>query len=457
MISAIRGTRDILPGEVERWQRVESVARRVFERYGYAEVRTPILEREELFAKGTGETTDIVQKEMYTFTDKGGEHVTLRPEATPSLVRAFVEHSLEQNMAVPKIYMMGPMFRYERPQKGRYRQFHQLDVEVFGVADPAIDAEVIDLAWTLVGELGITSVELLVNSVGCPVCRPAFSAALVNALGEDVALLCADCQRRAATNPLRIFDCKVPGDQAIIDRLPHSVDYLCEECRAHFAAVERYLGAFGIPYLVSHRLVRGLDYYTRTTFEILAGNLGAQNAILGGGRYDGLVKQLGGPDRVGIGFAAGIERLVLAMPESAASSPGLRLFVAAMGDPARESAIALLRELRAAGFEAHMEYEGRSIKSQMKRADRLRCCPGAHHRRERARAWRGHDQGHGHERAVRGAPGGRGRARARGSGRPDGGRTWLTSWATGRGHTRAARCGPNTPASRCSCSVGFTG
>ena len=198
MIPAIRGTHDILPGEVERWQRVEDVSRRLFERYGYAEVRTPIIEREELFAKGTGETTDIVQKEMYAFTDKGGERITLRPEATPSLVRAFVEHSLEQAMAAPKLYLFGPMFRYERPQKGRYRQFHQLDVEVFGVADPAVDAEVVDLAWTLVTELGIANVELVVNSVGCPACRPAFSEALITALGEDVGRLCGDCRRRPA-------------------------------------------------------------------------------------------------------------------------------------------------------------------------------------------------------------------------------------------------------------------
>ena len=248
MIPAIRGTHDILPGEVERWQRVEAVSRRLFERYGYAEVRTPIIEREELFAKGTGETTDIVQKEMYAFTDKGGERITLRPEATPSLVRAFVEHSLEQSMAAPKMYLFGPMFRYERPQKGRYRQFHQLDVEVFGVSDPAIDAEVLDLAWALVQELGIAGVELVVNSVGCPACRPAFGEALVAALGEDVGRLCGDCQRRAATNPLRIFDCKVAQDQPIIDGLPHSVDYLCEACRGHFAAVERHLGMYGIPY-----------------------------------------------------------------------------------------------------------------------------------------------------------------------------------------------------------------
>ena len=372
MIPAIRGTHDILPGEVERWQRVEDVSRRLFERYGYAEVRTPIIEREELFAKGTGETTDIVQKEMYAFTDKGGERITLRPEATPSLVRAFVEHNLEQTMAAPKLYLFGPMFRYERPQKGRYRQFHQLDVEVFGVADPAVDAEVLDLAWSLIRELGIANVELVVNSVGCAACRPAFSEALLEALGEDVGRLCGDCRRRAETNPLRIFDCKVPEDQPVIDALPHSVDYLCDACGGHFAAVERSLALYDIPYRVSHRLVRGLDYYTRTTFEILAGNIGAQNAILGGGRYDGLVKQLGGPDRVGIGFAAGIERLVLAMPADAGGERRMPVFVAAMGETARESALALLRDLRRAGVEAHMEYEGRSLKSQMKRADRLK-------------------------------------------------------------------------------------
>jgi histidyl-tRNA synthetase len=373
MIAAIRGTQDILPGAVEKWQFVESTACRVFEQYGYAEIRTPIIEREELFAKGTGETTDIVQKEMYAFTDKDGERITLRPEATPSLVRAFVEHSLEQAMGVPKIYTIGPMFRRERPQKGRYRQFHQLDVEVFGVKDPSVDGEVIDVAWTLVRELGITDVELAVNSVGCQACRPAFAAALVAALGDDVKGLCADCQRRAVTNPLRIFDCKVPADQPIIDALPHTVDYLCDECRAHFGAVRRYLDQFGIPYTVSHRLVRGLDYYTRTTFEVLAGTIGAQNALLGGGRYDGLVKHLGGPDRVGIGFAAGIERLVLALPETLAlAEKRPDVFIAALGEPAREASLGLLRDLRRAGLNAQIEYEGRSLKSQMKRADRLK-------------------------------------------------------------------------------------
>jgi histidyl-tRNA synthetase len=372
MIPPVRGTRDILPGEVERWQRLEAIARDVCERFGYAEVRTPVIEREELFAKGTGETTDIVQKEMYAFTDKGGERITLRPEATPSMVRAFVEHNLEQAMALPKIYAMGPMFRYERPQKGRYRQFHQLDVEAFAMADPAIDAEVIDLAWTLVAELGIRDAALFLNSVGCRLCRPGFDAALLAALGEDLPTLCADCRRRAATNPLRIFDCKVPADQVVIDALPHPVDHLCEPCRTHFDAVTGQLVAFGVPFRVSHRLVRGLDYYMRTTFEILGAGLGAQNALLGGGRYDGLVKLLGGPDRPGIGFAAGLERLVLAMPADAAPPRPPRAFVAAIGEEARQAALLVLRELRAAGLSVQMEYEARGIKSQMKRADRLR-------------------------------------------------------------------------------------
>jgi len=372
MIPAVRGTRDILPGETERWQFVENTAREVFELYGYAELRTPILEREELFAKGTGESTDIVQKEMYAFTDKGGERVTLRPEATPSIVRAFVEHSLEQAMAVPKVYVIGPMFRYERPQKGRYRQFHQLDVEVFGVKDASIDAEIIDLAWALVVRLGIENTETVINSVGCPDCRPRFDRALVAALGEDLSTLCADCRRRAATNPLRIFDCKVPADQPIIDRLPHTVDYLCDECRAHFDAVQRYLTLYGIPYRLSHRLVRGLDYYTRTTFEVLASNLGAQNALLGGGRYDGLVRDLGGPDRVGIGFAAGVERLVLALPDTAGRVAGPpEAFVAAIGQAPRDSAFHLVREMRLAGIRADIDYDGRSLRGQLKRADRL--------------------------------------------------------------------------------------
>ena len=369
MIPAIRGTHDILPGEIERWQQAEQVVRDVCARYGYREIRTPVIEREELFAKGTGETTDIVQKEMYAFEDKGGERVTLRPEATPSMVRAFVEHALEQQLPVVKIFSLGPMFRYERPQKGRYRQFHQLDVEVFGVADAALDAEVVEMAAGLVDALGIEDAEVVVNSVGCAECRPAFSRALVTALGDRQADLCADCRRRASVNPLRIFDCKVPSCQPIVDALPHATDYLCDACRSHFEATTGLLTALGIDYRVSHRLVRGLDYYTRTTFEILGSRLGAQNALLGGGRYDGLVRRLGGPDRAGIGFAAGMERLVLAMPDG----PGPRApdaFIVALGDAARQPAHLLARDLRRAGVTTLIDYGDRSMKAQMRRADR---------------------------------------------------------------------------------------
>lgn len=371
MISAIRGTHDILPGEVEKWQYVERIARELCDRFGYVEVRTPVIEREELFAKGTGETTDIVQKEMYSFTDKGGDRITLRPEATPSMVRAFVEHNLENALPSAKLFAMGPMFRYERPQKGRYRQFHQFDVEAFGLEDPAIDAEVIDLAWSLIAALEIPQAELVINSVGCPECRPKFQEALLAALGDNVAKLCGDCQRRSTTNPLRIYDCKVPADQPIIDALPHSVDYLCGRCSEHYAGVKGYLSAAAIPFRESHRLVRGLDYYTRTTFEILGQTLGAQNALLGGGRYDGLVKTLGGADRTGIGFAAGLERLVLALPDTAPVAAAPRAFIVAIGEDGRAEAWTLLRELRAAGMRAQMEFDTRSVRGQMKRADRL--------------------------------------------------------------------------------------
>ena len=369
MIPAIRGTRDILPGEIERWQHAEHVIRDVCARYGYREIRTPVIEREELFAKGTGESTDIVQKEMYAFEDKGGERVTLRPEATPSMVRAYVEHALEQALPTVKLFSFGPMFRYERPQKGRYRQFHQLDVEVFGVADAMLDAEVIEMAVALVRALGIDGAELVINSVGCRECRPGFSRALLEALGDRRPELCGDCRRRAETNPLRIFDCKVRTCQPIVDALPHSTDYLCEGCGTHFAAVTAQMRALGLDYRISHRLVRGLDYYARTTFEVLGSALGAQNALLGGGRYDGLVRQLGGPDRAGIGFAAGLERLVLAMPEGpGAAAPDA--FVVALGEAARPAAHLLARDLRDAGVTTLVDYDARSLRAQMKRADR---------------------------------------------------------------------------------------
>ena len=372
-IQAVRGTRDILPDEVGSWHAIEAAARELFARYGYREIRTPVFEQTELFARGIGAETDIVSKEMYTFADRDGGSLTLRPEATAGVVRAVIEHNLAHTDPALKLYALGPMFRRERPQKGRYRQFHQVDVEAFGFTSPTIDAEVIELALAYLDACGVTRHELVLNSVGDRTCRPGYVQALKQALRGKAASLCGDCQRRAVTNPLRIFDCKIPADQPLIDALPHTIDFLCGDCRTHFDAVRKYLDLFGVPWTLSHRLVRGLDYYTRTTFEVLAGNIGAQSALLGGGRYDGLVKQLGGPDRVGIGFAAGIERLVLALPETL-QLPEKRpdVFVAALGEPAREASLALLRDLRRAGLNAQIEYEGRSLKSQMKRADRLK-------------------------------------------------------------------------------------
>lgn len=370
-LQAPRGTFDILPEQAPLRLAVEKSARSVLESAGYERIETPTFEPTELFTRSVGEATDIVQKEMYSFTDKSGDRITLRPEATPSMVRAYVEHNLEHAMASAKLFALGPMFRYERPQKGRYRQFHQFDVEAFGIEDPAVDAEVIDLAWSLVANLGIEQAELVINSVGCAACRPKFQDALLAALGDDLPTLCGDCQRRATTNPLRIYDCKVPADQPIIDALPHSEDYLCEPCKTHFTAVKGYLDAAGIAWRQSHRLVRGLDYYTRTTFEILGQSLGAQNALLGGGRYDGLVKTLGGADRTGIGFAAGLERLVLALPASAPITGAPRAFIVAIGDEGRTAAWPLLRALRQAGLPAQMEFDARSVRAQMKRADRV--------------------------------------------------------------------------------------
>ena len=370
MISGVRGTRDIVLDEIEQWQRLERVVREICHRYGSHEIRTPIIEREELFSKGSGESTDIVQKEMYVFTDKGGEQITLRPEATPSMVRALVEHSLEQELPTAKLYSLGPMFRYERPQKGRYRQFHQLDVEVFGIESAALDAEVIEMAAQIVNGLGIKGTDLLINSVGCNECRPDFTKALLNELGGRVSELCGDCQRRSKTNPLRIFDCKVPNDQRVIDTLPHTIDHLCSSCRTHFSEVREMLDRFKLDYRVSHRLVRGLDYYMRTTFEILGSSIGAQDALLGGGRYDGLVKVLGGPDRAGIGFAAGLERLVMAMPDESRETTLTDAYVVAIGDKARMPAQILTRDLRHAGLSAVVDLEARSPRSQMKRADR---------------------------------------------------------------------------------------
>ena len=301
----MKGTRDLLPPETALWQRVEDEARRVFAAYNFREIRTPILEATALFARSVGADTDIVMKEMYTFDDRDRDSLTLRPEATASVVRAYIEHSLFNEGRVHKLYYIGPMFRRERPQKGRYRQFYQIGAEVLGSDHPSIDAEMLEMLVLLLERLGLGGFALLLNSVGCSKCRPEYVNILRQALQSVKASMCADCQRRADTNPLRVLDCKVEADQPIIEKLPHIVDHLDPECRQHFNAVTADLDERGIAYTLSPRLVRGLDYYTRTTFEITSSVLGAQNALLGGGRYDGLSEMIGGPPTPGFGVAIG--------------------------------------------------------------------------------------------------------------------------------------------------------
>ena len=369
-IQAVRGTKDVLPEEIPAWHRVEAAARELFARYGYRELRTPIFEETELFARGIGSETDIVSKEMYTFDDRDGDSLTLRPEATAGIVRAVIEHNLVNTDPALRVYAIGPMFRRERPQKGRYRQFHQVDVEAFGFTSPTIDAEVIELALAFLDACGVTGRELVLNSVGDQSCRPAYVGKLQQALRAVASSLCADCQRRVETNPLRVLDCKVPQDQAAIDALPKITDHLCAPCGEHFAEVRRQLELLGIPYRISHRLVRGLDYYVRTTFEVTSDALGAQSSILGGGRYDGLVKDLGGPDLAGIGFAVGLERLVSLAPRTD-GEPRCDVFLMPLAAGALDKALRLQRRLREAGVRVLLDPEGRSFKSRMKQADKL--------------------------------------------------------------------------------------
>ncbi|PYQ11307.1 MAG: histidine--tRNA ligase [Acidobacteria bacterium] len=372
MIRAIKGTRDILPDEVGAWHRVEKAARELLARYGYREIRTPVFEQTQLFARGIGADTDIVAKEMYTFEDRDEERssLTLRPEATAGIVRAVIEHHLFQTDPALKVYALGPMFRRERPQKGRYRQFHQVDVEAFGMEGPSIDVEIIQVALGYLRVCGLTESQLILNSVGDAKCRPAYVETLRRALRPVASRMCADCQRRAETNPLRVLDCKVPEDQPIIEGLPRISDHLCPECRDHFAEVKRELDLLEIPYRLDHRLVRGLDYYTRTTFEVTSGALGAQNSVLGGGRYDGLVRDLGGPELSGTGFALGLERLVMLLP-AAAGEGRCDAFLAVLATGALDRALLAERDLREAGVRVMMDHDGRGLKSQMKKADKL--------------------------------------------------------------------------------------
>lgn len=369
-IKAIRGMKDILPPETVRWQRIEAVAREVFDLYGYQEMRLPLLERTELFARSIGTDTDIVAKEMYTFPDRRGESLTLRPEATAQVVRAVLENRLDKGAGVKKFYTIGPMFRYERPQKGRYRQFHQINCEALGTDAPELDAEVIFMLVEILRRLKIEQVRLLINSLGCPECQVDFKAQLSLFLAAQKGW-CDDCRRRRDTNPLRVLDCKSQNCQELLRPSPLMRDCLCEACAGHYARVLKLLARAKVAYEEAPRLVRGLDYYTRTAFEVAAVGLGSQDAVAGGGRYNGLARELGGPDLPGLGFAIGEDRLVEILPPDFGQGNPPKIFLAALGTTARERAFALVQELRQQGLAAELDFDDRSLKAQMSLADRL--------------------------------------------------------------------------------------
>lgn len=368
-IPSIKGTKDILPDEIGKWQKVEVAAKKIFETYGYREIRTPVFEATELFEKGTGETSDIVIKEMYTFTDKGGRSLTLRPEYTPSVVRAIIEKRLDLKPQPMRYYFIGPMFRYDKPQKGRYRQFHQIDIEVFGEEDPAIDAEIVQMADFFLKHLRVIDTKIIVNSVGCKECRPSYLKKLRAAAEKEKSHLCDDCVRKIETNPLRLFDCKIGTCLDTVKDFPKITDNLCKECKLHFRSFCSHLDLFGITYKADPRLVRGIDYYTKTTFEIVTSKLGAQDAILGGGRYDEMMKNFGGPDICGIGFAMGMERLLEIVPNEK-EKPEF-LYIAYMGEAAKKTGMKLAQRIREKGRETLIEYRERSLKNQMNRANKL--------------------------------------------------------------------------------------
>lgn len=374
LAKAPRGTRDILPGEVEKWSTLETLFRNLCKNYNYREIRSPIFEHTELFSRSVGEDTDIVGKEMYTFSDKGKRSLTLRPEGTASTVRAFLEHKMYAQAQPTKLYYFGPMFRYDRPQAGRYRQFHQLGAEAFGSASPEIDAEIISLAMDFFRSAGLNHLSLEINSVGCPQCRPQYREEIQKTLETNRKDLCPDCQSRFETNPLRILDCKVEGCREVILGVPEIFDHLCSYCVQHFEDVIYFLKLLDISYRVNPKLVRGLDYYTNTAFEIVDTGLGSQNSLGGGGRYDGLVETCGGSPTPGVGFAIGLERVLLSLEQQNSQleyKEEPRIFVATLGPRASARGLQLVTELRRSGLAAEKDYQDRSLKAQMKQADRV--------------------------------------------------------------------------------------
>jgi len=375
LTQAPKGTKDVLPDESYKWHYVEGMIREVTRLFGYKEVRTPTFEHTELFERGVGDTTDVVQKEMYTFIDKGGRSITLKPEGTAGAVRAYIEGRLYAQPQPVKMYYITPVFRYEKPQAGRLREHHQFGVEVFGAPDASVDAEVISLAAALFERLNIKNLELNINSIGCPNCRPRYHQALKEYLSEQLDELCPNCRQRFDRNPLRILDCKEEKCRQVVASVPVILDFLCDECRAHFESLKRYLDAADISYKVNPMIVRGLDYYTKTVFEFISRDIGAQGTVCGGGRYDGLVGLCGGPETPGAGFGMGIERLLLVMENQGVEIPqpsNLDVMFITVGDEARFKAFKLVKDLRLRGISADMDHVGRSIKAQFKYADKLK-------------------------------------------------------------------------------------
>jgi len=374
IISAPKGTKDVLPNQVYKWHHVEKAFAEICRRYGFKEIRTPVFEHTELFARGVGDTTDIVEKQMYTFEDYAKRSITLKPEGTSPVVRSFIEHKQYAEVQPTKYYYDIPCFRYEKPQSGRLREFHQFGVEIFGTMDMMADSEVIALAADFLSGLGIKDVELRINSIGCPECREKHRAALRDFLQPKYNDLCDTCKGRFDRNPMRILDCKSEVCQELVKGAPVMLDYLCDDCSQSFSELQNNLNAAGVDFVVDPGIVRGLDYYTKTAFEFVSNNIGAQGTVCGGGRYDNLIEQLGGPSVPGVGFGLGIERLLLVMEANGITIPepqGVDLFVAVMGDRAKAVGLRMTRELRNKGFSVEMDSLGRNIKGQLKYADRL--------------------------------------------------------------------------------------
>lgn len=374
MINIPKGTKDLLPQDSYKWQFIENTAREVAKIFNIKEIRTPTFEHTEVFLRGVGETTDIVNKEMYTFTDKGGRSITLKPEGTAGVVRAFIENGMASSALPAKLYYLTQCFRYERPQAGRLREFHQFGIEYFGAKTPDTDAEVILVAKTFIEKLGIKNVSLYINSIGCKECRKKYEEALKNYLKANYDNLCELCKSRFEKNPLRILDCKNQDCKKIVENAPSILDYLCDDCSNHFEQVKKLLTLSNVEFKIDHNIVRGLDYYTKTVFEFVSENIGAQGTVCGGGRYDGLVKELGGTETCGIGFAAGIERLLLLMENTGVEIPkddGVQIYIASMGEQAQEKAFCLVKSLRENGVIAELDHMERGIKAQFKYADKI--------------------------------------------------------------------------------------